>query len=539
MSIWLGIDVGTGSARAGLFDATGKLLATDQHPIRLWRPQPDFAQQSSTDIWAAIIHAVKGAMKAADIAPEDVGGIGFDATCSLVTADASGAPVTISPDGASEQNVIVWMDHRALQEADDINATGGEPLAHVGGVISPEMEIPKLLWLKRHLPESFAKAALFFDLPDWLVYRATGAEHRSLCSAVCKWTYLGHKGLSGEGWDDPFLTSIGLEDLTGSGHSRIGTSFQVPGEKAGGLSEQAARELGLVAGTPVGASLIDAHAGALGTLGAGGAAPDGRLAVIAGTSACHIALSAETVFVPGVWGPYFGAVTPGMWCSEGGQSAAGAVIDTLLDRQAAMADIRQEAKAKGISPYVLMAGMLKAAAGDDDTAFLTRSLHVQPDLHGNRSPLAEPWRHGGIDGLTLAQGQDYVVRLYLATLQALAYGTRHIVEAMGDAGLKITALVLSGGLAKNPQFLRELADACQIEVLVPDVSEPVLLGSAMLGAVAAGAYATGTDAMQALAPEVHCQAPRGGEIAAYHERKYQVFRRMQTDHAAYAEIMKG
>src|SRR5947207_1222802 len=124
--------------------------------------------------------------------------------------DANDAPVTVSPDGAPDQDVIVWMDHRALDQTARINATKHGVLRYVGGTMSPEMEPPKLLWLKEKLPASWAKAARFFDLPDWLLWRASGADVRSLCTTVCKWTYQGKE----DRWDDSFFAQVGLSDLS-------------------------------------------------------------------------------------------------------------------------------------------------------------------------------------------------------------------------------------------------------------------------------------------------------------------------------------
>ena len=540
MTCYLGIDVGTGSARAGVFDASGRLLGTAAQTITTYRPQTGFAQQSSAQIWTAVADSVREALASAGVDADAIKGIGFDATCSLVVRTAQGDPVSVDPGDAPDQDVILWMDHRALGDAEAINAIGGAPLQYVGGKISPEMELPKLRWLKREKPDAWAQAGAFFDLPDWLVHRATGNDTRSLCSMVCKWTYLGHKGLNGEGWDDDFLTAIGLDDLTQDNHSRIGTRLAAPGRQCGGLTETAAQELGLRPGTPVAASLIDAHAGALGTLGVGlapGAALDGRLAVIAGTSTCHIALTSDPVFVPGIWGPYFGVVTDNLWALEGGQSAAGALLDHVIARHAAALPLAAQAQAQGCRVTDLIEAHL--AQMGDETPTMTQDRHVQPDFHGNRSPRAEPWRKGGNAGLTLDSGMDDLALDYLATLQALAYGTRHILQAMRDQGVVIDTLVVSGGLARNALYLREHADATGCNVVVPDQGEPVLLGCAMLGAVAAGTQTDLPAAMAHMSGAGAVIAPRGGAIAAYHDRKYSVMQRMQDDYAAYVAIMKG
>ena len=166
---YLGVDVGTGSARAGIYDANGVGCGTGVEPIQTWRPQEDFVEQSSADIWRACGEAIRAALVEADIEGHQIRGIGFDATCSLVVLGEGDAPLTVSPSGQAEQNVIVWMDHRAIKQAERINGTQHPVLRYVGGTISPEMETPKLLWLKEKLPESWAAAARFLDLPDFLM----------------------------------------------------------------------------------------------------------------------------------------------------------------------------------------------------------------------------------------------------------------------------------------------------------------------------------------------------------------------------------
>ena len=126
----IGVDVGTGSARAAVFDLRGRRLGYASHPIRLWRPEPDFAEQSSSDVWQAVVAAVRMALQQAG--KPDGRGIGFDATCSLVVLDADGAPVSVSRDGEDGRNVVVWMDHRAIAEAAHIDATGSAGAALCG-----------------------------------------------------------------------------------------------------------------------------------------------------------------------------------------------------------------------------------------------------------------------------------------------------------------------------------------------------------------------------------------------------------------------
>ncbi|KMZ73202.1 Ribulokinase [Zostera marina] len=188
---FLGVDVGTGSARAGLFSEDGRLLGSASSLIQIWK-DGDSVEQSSTDIWHAICAAVKAVCSLANVTAEDVIGLGFAATCSLVAVDADGSPVTVSCSGDARRNIIVWIDHRSVKQAEKINSFNSTVLQYCGGSVSPEMQPPKLLWVKENLKESWSMAFRWMDLSDWLSFRATGDDTRSLCTTVCKWTYLGH-----------------------------------------------------------------------------------------------------------------------------------------------------------------------------------------------------------------------------------------------------------------------------------------------------------------------------------------------------------
>ncbi|UCD74973.1 MAG: FGGY-family carbohydrate kinase [Phycisphaerales bacterium] len=547
--LFIGIDVGTGSARAGVFDSSGRMLASATEPIRMWKPQTDFVEQSSEDIWRACGVCVRKGLAEAGAKGSRVKGVGFDATCSLVALDENDRLVTVSPTGNDEQNVIVWMDHRAMEQTERINRMGHGVLKYVGSRISPEMESPKLLWLKENMPQTWMRTARFFDLPDFLTYRATGCDSRSLCSTVCKWTYLGHEAAAAEGsvgrWDESYWRQIGLDDLVEEGFERIGRRVRPMGEPIGnGLTEAAAKELGLVAGTPVGVSIIDAHAGGLGLLGAAldGAAPsekdmDRRLALIGGTSSCHMAVSREPRFIDGVWGPYFSAMIPGLWLTEGGQSATGSLIDHVIFSHARAAELKCEAESAGRTVYELLNERLDAlAASVDRPAVLTRDLHVLPYFHGNRSPRADASLRGMISGLRLSDSMDELALLYLATIQAVAHGTRHIIDALNDTGYRIDTIFACGGGTKNAVFLREHADITGCRIILPQEPEAVLLGSAILGAVAGGEFGSVLEAMAAMNHAGATIEPNRA-TASYHDAKHAIFHRMYEDQMAYRENM--
>lgn len=518
----IGIDVGTGSARAGVFDLNGQMLASAKADITIWRDAGAIVEQSSDQIWAAVCAAVRGAVQVAGIDPAQVSGLGVDATCSLVVLGQGGAPLAVSS-GDPQRNIIVWMDHRAVAQAERINATAHPVLAYVGGVISPEMETPKLLWLHENRPEVFNAAWAFFDLADFLTWKATGSMARSTCTLTCKWTYLAHE----KRWDASYFNAIGLGVLADEGFARIGTEVVEPGTPlAQGLTAQAAHDLGLTIGTPVGAGLIDAHAGGLGTVGAVGDDATQNMAYVFGTSSCTMTTTREPVFVPGVWGPYRSAMLPDMWLNEGGQSAAGAAIDHLLTLHPAHAEAAALARAEDLPLAVWLAN--RAMTPDlSQAALLSTGLHVVPEFLGNRAPFANPHARGLIAGIGMGRDVDSLIALYIAGLCGLGYGLRQIIETQSAHGAPVQRILISGGAGSHDLVRQILADATGLPVISTEAAEPVLLGSAILGAVAAGRFANIPAAMTAMSRAETSFTPATGALRNWHSRAFAAFEVLQ------------
>ncbi|THD46649.1 MAG: hypothetical protein E7774_05915, partial [Bradyrhizobium sp.] len=529
---FVGVDVGTGSARAGVFASDGHLLGYAKRPIALWREAGDIVEQSTADIWSAVAAAVREALAAAKVAPSSVAGIGFDATCSLVALDANGAPLPAGTSDDPARDVIAWMDHRAVEEAGDINRGGHEALRWIGGSVSPEMQTPKLLWLARHAPSVFARARHFFDLTDFLTFRATGSAARSLCTVACKWNYLAHEGR----WPLEFFDGVGLGALVRPGLARIGAEIVAPGVALGaGLCAAAAEAFGLPIGVPVGAGLIDAHAGALATLGASlgeEADPRRRIALVLGTSACCMALSDTARFVPRAWGPHYSALTPGQWLVEGGQSAFGAAIDWLTTIVPSYVDPLRG----GLDFARLERELVARAGGASAAALLARDLHVLPDFLGNRTPYADPAMRGAIVGLDLRDDRESALALYAAVLSGLALGLDEIIRSLEAGGYGCDMLIASGGAAGSDLVRQIISDVTGKPIATPETSEPVLLGAAMLGATAAGRCSI-TQAMGTMSRLNIANRPAGGEIAALHARKRLAFETLRHAERRVREVM--
>ncbi|EEP77742.1 hypothetical protein UREG_02591 [Uncinocarpus reesii 1704] len=516
MDHYIGVDVGTGSARACIIDDKGNIVGLASENIGLWQPQQGYYEQSTTDIWRCICISVQRAISQHNINPGSIKGIGFDATCSLaVFAEDSDEPVSVTgPNFDTDRNIILWLDHRPVEETEKINATGHNLLRYVGGKMSIEMEIPKVLWLKNNMPKELFDKCKFYDLADALTHLATGNEKRSFCSVVCKQGYV-PVGVDGsvKGWQEDFLNNIGLGELAEDGFKRMGGingqngEYLSAGELVGTLCEKAASELGLPAGIAVGSGVIDAYAGWIGTVGAkvqlsadllsSDAAKNDksqaftRLAAVAGTSTCHLAMSPNPVFVPGVWGPYRDTIIPGYWMAEGGQSATGELLKHVIETHPAFNQALSVAESYHTNIYDYLNEHLKELVSESNAptiSYLGRHFFFYGDLFGNRSPVADPNMSGSVIGLSSDKSVSGLALYYYATLEFIALQTRQIVETMNKAGHNITSIFMSGSQCQNDILMSLIASACDMPVLIPRyVHAAVCHGAAMLGAKAASA----------------------------------------------------
>lgn len=581
-------DVGTGSVRSAVFSQDGtKVTSTQVYPIKTQNLKGDHYEQATsgaTGVWAAVVSSIRAACAELDAVDNSggvfdvrdrIGGIGFDATCSLVAVESkTGNPVSVveqevaggasSPNTASESpstvyDVVLWLDHRALKETEAINASESEVVKsvrrHFGGRFSPENEPGKLLHLKKHMPPEAWASTSFFDLADWLAFKCVGKDiARSSCTVACKWGWGsgnddGHA--SSTGWNCNYWKAIDLADLADDNYRRIGSQVVPPGACLGTLSDSVAMQLGLPQRVVVAAPLIDAHCGALGMLSPGCSemlvkyAPkiENRLAMICGTSTCHLAVNKQKIFVDGVWGPFRDAILNQYWVTEGGQSATGVLLDHVIERSPASALLKQEAARKNTTIYSLLESII-ADLEQIKEEDLCQDFHVLPYFHGNRSPRADPTLKGCISGLTLSsshmQARDELATTYKATVQALAYGTRHIIEEMNRAGHDLRAVIACGGLANSQLFMSELADACNMPVFCTQEPDAVLSGGAILAACAAS---RGQVSVEHLMDEMtkmnenRTFLPKSSRTR-FHDRKYRVFLRMYDDQMSYRKTMR-
>lgn len=462
------VDVGTRSARAGIIRVDGGALAREICAFPLLEGADRHRTYYFSEIRRAVRDAVSAAVRSAGVEPAAITALGLSATCSLVLRDSAGEPLSTD---AAEGDVIAWCDHRAVDEARDCSDRPHELVARNGGFMSPEMQTPKLLWVKRHRPTVWHRLRQALDLSDALVMDVTGTPVRSLCSMVAKWPYD-----RGSGWLNDYLEAIGLEDLPGRAGSSI--AVRLPGEVAGSLSAPAAHAMGLSTGIPVAVGMVDAFAGALGATGMTSPnAAGNRLNLITGTSNVIMSVGSTRAGASGFWGPYRDVILPGAWVSEAGQSAAGALLDHLLELWSPGGGQSGPSHADVLQQIT----QLYASEG----ARLAGDIHMLPDFAGNRAPFGDAGARGLITGLPLESGMDALCRVYWRGAVSLALGIRQLLDHAGTPWSG-EALAMLGGFSRTHLLVQLFADVTGRRMVCGEAGDRVIAGTAALALKASG-----------------------------------------------------
>jgi L-ribulokinase len=523
----IGVDFGTESGRALLVEvATGKELATavykysngviDEYlPGATIRLDPDWALQDPEDYIRTFQKAVPAVLKAAGVDPADVVGVGIDFTaCTMLPVTATGAPLCTLPEFRRNPHawVKLWKHHAAQPEADKINATARAMsqgwLDRYGGKISSEWFFSKTLQILDEAPEVYAAADRLIEAADWVVWQLTGVETRNSCTAGYKAMWSKREGFPGSDYFaalDPRLEHVIDEKM-----SR--TIYPI-GDRAGGLTPQAAKWTGLRPGAAVAIANVDAHV----SVPAATVTEVGRMVMIMGTSTCHMVLGSQEHLVPGICGYVEDGIIPGLFGYEAGQSCVGDHFAWFVEN-AAPPEYHKAARAAGLDIHQLLekqAARLKPGES---------GLLALDWWNGNRSTLVDVGLTGLLLGATLATKAP---EIYRALIEATAYGTRVIIDALEQNGVPVNELVACGGLPEKNHLLMQIyADVTGREFKVTASTQTPALGSAMFGAVAAGKKAGGYDSifdaankMARLKKQVYRPIPENHKVyeQLYHE----------------------
>ncbi len=514
MPLVVGIDFGTESARALVVDAAdGRVLGTavstyrhgvidERLPTTGAALGPEWALQHPGDWMDALAASVREALGASEAAASDVIGIGIDFTsCTVLPVRADGTPLMQVDALAGEPNAWpkLWKHHASQPQATrvtDVAAARDEAwLPRYGGRISSEWLLPKALQVLEESPDVFAAADLIVEGGDWVVWQLTGRFARNACAA-------GYKGLwhKREGYpSDAYLEALhpglrGFYTSKGGGQAVV-----APGARVGTLTPEWAARLGLREATAVGAALIDAHAGVLGS----NATEPGALMAILGTSTCHLLIAERERLVPGIAGVVEDGIVAGAYAYEAGQAAVGDSFAWFVDALAP-GDIQKEAAQRGVSAHdVLTERAMSLRPGETGLVALDW-------WNGNRSTLVDADLSGLLVGATLSTRPEHI---YRALVEATAFGTRVIIDALRDGGVPVSRFVAGGGLTRNTLLLQIYADVLGLDIEVAGASQASALGAAMLGAVAAGPDAGGHASVEAAAAAM---APAPGGLYRCH-----------------------
>ncbi|NPU96802.1 MAG: ribulokinase [Candidatus Omnitrophica bacterium] len=492
----LGIDFGTESGRALLVNVeTGEEVATYVHPyphgvLDTALPdgtplEHDWALQDPNDWIEILTVTVPQVMRAAGAAPEQVIGIGVDFTsCTVLPVKQDGTPLCNLPQFKSRPHAWpkLWKHHAAQPEADRITQAirqrGETILERYGGKMSSEWIFPKIWQVLDEDEEIYDAADRFIEGGDWIVEQLCGQEARSSCMA-------GYKGMwdKEEGFPSPeLLKSLHpkLENIVGT---KLSKTILPLGSKAGELTAKMAELMGLKAGTAVAVAIIDAHSAVPGS----GVTEPGKMLMVMGTSTCHMLLSEKKMKVDGMCGCVRDGILPGFYGYEAGQPATGDIFAWFVENCVPY-PVYEEANNRGVSVhYVLEERAARLAPGQS-------GLIALDWWNGNRSVLVDAELSGLMLGMTLTTRPE---EMYLALIEATAFGTRKIIEAFAGSGIPITELFACGGLAeRNKLLLRVYANVTGLPIRIAQSPQTCALGAAILGTVAAGKAAGGYDTPQ-------------------------------------------
>ena len=489
----IGIDFGTLSGRALLVNVeTGEELASatcsyshgvmDEALANGRILPPDWALQHPLDYLDVLSFTIPKVIKESGVDPKNIIGVGIDFTaCTMLPIKKDGTPLCFLEEFKEEAHTYVklWKHHAAQDKANKINeiakAMNQDFLSRYGGIISSEWMFPKIWQVLDEAPHIYEEADYFIEAGDWIVWQLCGVHTRNSCSA-------GYKAIwdKGRGYPEKdFLRALDprLENVV---EDKLNGPILPLGTKAGEITRKAAKLYGLEEGTAVAVANVDAHV----TMPAVGIDGPNKMLAIIGTSTCHMMLDKEEHSVPGICGVVEDGIYPGFYGYEAGQPCVGDSLAWFVEN-CVSEEYMQAARLKRMNIHQYLTKKAQALRVGES------GLLALDWWNGNRSVLVDADLTGLILGMTL---QTRPEEIYLALIEATAYGTKKIIDNFRENGVAVNEFYASGGISyKNPMIMQIYADVIDLPVKIGGSLQGPALGSAIFGAVAAGSKNGGYD----------------------------------------------
>lgn len=536
----IGLDYGSDSCRALIVDAvTGEEQASSVKYYPRWmkglycQPTANQYRQHPKDYTEVLEASIKEALSKCDASvAANVVGISFDTTGSTpVLTDANGTPLALLPEFEENPNAmfVLWKDHTALKEADEINALAAQweidYTAFEGGIYSSEWFWAKVLHVLR-LDEKVRNAAYsVVEHCDWLPALITGESKpetmkRSRCAA-------GHKAMWSESWNglpsEAFLTT--LDPLLTGYRDRLFQETFASDTRVGYLTEEWAKRLGLTTNVAVGVGAFDCHMGAVGAE----IVPNTWVRVI-GTSTCDIMIASyedmKDKLIPGICGQVDGSVVPGYIGLEAGQSAFGDIyawfkrvlawpLEALVETSTLLDDAtKQKLMDEALDRLIPVLSEQAAAINPEESTVLATDW-----MNGRRTPDASQWVQGSITGLNLGTTAPMIFR---ALVEATAFGSRAIADRYKEQGVRMDSVIGIGGISlKSPFVMQTMANVLNKPIKVAKSDQACAFGASMFAAVVAGVYTRVEDAQKAMGQGFAMEYVPQPDQVAYYEGVYQ------------------
>lgn len=479
----LGIDIGTSACKIAVFDREGHVKASSSGNYRVYYPREGWAQQDPREWWEAVCQAVRKALDAGNIRPEEIAGIGIDGQ--------SWSAIPVDQDGNVLCDTPIWMDTRAADICRELkDAVGAETIFELSGnSLQPSYTTAKILWYRRNVPEIYRKIYKILQSNSYIAYRLTGQMTQDLSQGYGLHCFDMRTGT----WDEEMCGKL---DIPMSMLPKIVPCHQVIGTVTG----KAAEECGLTEGIPVVAGGLDA---ACGTLGAGVIHPgecQEQGGQAGGMSICTDTYRADQRLILGFH------VVPGHWLLQGGTTGGGGVM-RWLEREFAAYE-REEGRRTGKSSLELFnEEAAEVPAGSDGVLFL-------PYMSGERSPIWNPGAKGVYYGLDFSKTKGHFIR---AAMEGVAFSLRHNLEAAREAGADVKMLRAMGGSANSLLWTQIKSDIVGKPITVPSSDTATTLGAAILAGVGVGMYRDFEEAVSLTVKDKRSHEPLKENQAVYEE----------------------